>query len=475
MSRPLRLAWLWLTCFFLASGGRALAQGASVNWRTNVDAAKVEASQTGKLLLLHFWTPSCAPCRVLDEQVFTQPEVMAMLERDYVPVKVNADTSPALRGAFRIRSVPTDVILTPQGTLIASQNCPPQAAQYRDQLTRISAYYQQTSAAALRGAAAAAPNAAYAGLDASRYQTPAAPPAAAPPVDPRQVAATPPQPAAAPQVQTNPYLTAAAAPAAPAAAAPAAPDNGPPARRYEPPFPTAAATPEATAATTAAAPAVAAPAVAAPIVAASAPAASAPAAPAVAASTAATTPAAGMSAPSGSASGGPLAAGGVVGMGAPAAPPAAAGSTTAGVATPAAPPTPWPPQLPEGVAPLAFDGYCPVSLKKENRWVRGDVRFGRQHRGRTYLFASSESMEQFVASPDDYSPVFNGMDPVALLDENRAVEGTRRFGFKHRGLFYLFASAESMKRFESNPDAYAAGVRQAMARLDGGVGGKLRR
>ncbi|MCH2596964.1 MAG: thioredoxin family protein [Pirellulales bacterium] len=85
------------------------AQAEVINWRNNVDAAKVEAGQTGRFVLLHFWTPSCGPCKVLERDVFSQPQLGAFLEKDFVPVKVNADLSPALANAYRIDQVPTDI------------------------------------------------------------------------------------------------------------------------------------------------------------------------------------------------------------------------------------------------------------------------------------------------------------------------------------------------------------------------------
>jgi YHS domain-containing protein len=123
-------------------------------------------------------------------------------------------------------------------------------------------------------------------------------------------------------------------------------------------------------------------------------------------------------------------------------------------------------QLPPGSPPLAFEGYCPVALKSAHKWVAGDLKFGAIHRGRTFLFMGEEQRQQFLSNPDAYCPVFSGMDPVLLLDSNQVVEGSRRFGFEYRGAFYLFANQQSMDRFKGQPDQYAAGVRQAMNRME---------
>jgi YHS domain-containing protein len=40
------------------------------------------------------------------------------------------------------------------------------------------------------------------------------------------------------------------------------------------------------------------------------------------------------------------------------------------------------------------------------------------------------------------------------------------FGFKYGDEFYLFSSKETMEKFKTSPQTYAAGVRQAMSQLD---------
>ena len=126
--------------------------------------------------------------------------------------------------------------------------------------------------------------------------------------------------------------------------------------------------------------------------------------------------------------------------------------------------------LPAGSPPLAFEGFCSVTLKSERKWVKGNTTYGAVHRGRTFLFTGESQRQKFLANPDAYSPVFSGYDAVVMLEQNQAVEGSRRFGYEYRGAFYLFNSQETMNKFASNPDRYSAQVRQAMNRLDSNLG-----
>ena len=49
----------------------------------------------------------------------------------------------------------------------------------------------------------------------------------------------------------------------------------------------------------------------------------------------------------------------------------------------------------------------------------------------------------------------HGADPVALLDTGKHVEGNASYAAAHGGVAFYFASEESMKAFQANPDRYA--------------------
>lgn len=419
------------------SASASLAE--SINWRNNLDAAKIEANQTGRLLLLHFWTKSCGPCKVLESDVFSQPHLGPAIEKDYVPVKIDADLSPALASAYQIERVPTDVLLTPQGTVLAKLGCPNNANGYADQLARAAQHFRQISPS--HNTPQQAPvQSAYAGLQVG--QPAQAPPATQPQNPIAQVQQ------AAPAVTNNPYAAQPQATAQPqvATTAPApaptmapTPNNNSAYNRY------AANVPARPAASTTTPPVMQT-----AQVTNTPPAVNTPAAPAIQTTSAQNAQPA------------------QVNIAVP-----QAATTPQQAVTPSAPNIAS--QLPEGMPPLAFDGCCPVTLKKDHKWATGNLKFGAYHRGQTFLFTSEEHQKQFLANPDAYSPVFSGLDVVKMLDEKQEVSGSRKFGFKYLNAFYLFSTQETMEKFAANPDKYAVGVRQAMLRMDPNLGGTIRR
>ena len=94
--------------------------------------------------------------------------------------------------------------------------------------------------------------------------------------------------------------------------------------------------------------------------------------------------------------------------------------------------------------------------------LSGDKRWGARHRGSVYLFQSAAAQQQFLADPDRYSPILAGYDPVAFVDQQQYVTGSRRHGIRFQDTIVLFSSEEALQKFSSNPDRYLANVQQAM-------------
>ena len=111
-----RVIWVkWLCVALLVSTVHAQP---TVRWQPTLQMAKQLAAQSNRLVLVHLWSPSCIACSRMEQEVFVRPEVASVLEANYVAVKLNADHFPTTARQYGVTSLPTDLIITPQGQMI---------------------------------------------------------------------------------------------------------------------------------------------------------------------------------------------------------------------------------------------------------------------------------------------------------------------------------------------------------------------
>lgn len=426
----------------------------SIQWQPTLDVAKRIAGQTNRLVLIHFWSPSCEPCRMMERDVFPRPDVAAAVESSYVAVKLAADHFPATARQYGVSALPTDVVITPQGQVLNKNVGSADAQKYVAMLNHVAAGTRQNSStdsaqalAAGRGpdTQAAPPqqyplpnsysNPPYAGFQGNPAATAGQPAPVAPSYAMQAATAAPPHwnqnaiaPPAAPSSQPNagwiaqpsnagqqPGMGQSGSGTVPSwAAGNSAMDNagypyrqsnspvGPAPGQYPPPMQQNFTQQ-----------------------------------PFVAPGGFPTGPdrqeAAG-SQPSNN----------------PTTPP----NSTVATGSQAEPP------IAAGNPPLAMDGYCPVELSEKERWVKGNPRWGLIHEGRTYLFAGPEEQSRFYADPNRYAPAYCGSDVVLAVEQGQEVAGRREHGAWFDGRVYLFSSEASYARFSSDPYRYLQTMQQ---------------
>jgi len=79
-----------------------------------------KAEAEGKLVFLDVYTSWCLPCRMMDENVFTNETTASIINKDFVSYKVDAEKAngPDLAMIYEIKSYPTLLFLDPRGRVL---------------------------------------------------------------------------------------------------------------------------------------------------------------------------------------------------------------------------------------------------------------------------------------------------------------------------------------------------------------------
>src|SRR6059036_535657 len=116
-------------------------RASEVNWHAWSPGAFEEARETGKPILLAISAVWCHWCHVMDETTYSTDQVIDLINREYVPVRVDNDVRPDINQRYNMGGWPTTAFLTPQGDILTGATYLP-ADQMSDALSRVAAYYR---------------------------------------------------------------------------------------------------------------------------------------------------------------------------------------------------------------------------------------------------------------------------------------------------------------------------------------------
>ena len=110
------------TLMFLAVTASAPAQdpadadkkaARSIRWRESYAKALEESRSTTRPLLIDFEADWCGWCKKLDRETFGNGQVIQLVEKLFVPVRIDTDHEPKLAAKFAVKGLPTILLLSP--------------------------------------------------------------------------------------------------------------------------------------------------------------------------------------------------------------------------------------------------------------------------------------------------------------------------------------------------------------------------
>ena len=116
-------------------------RAAEINWQPWSEAAFLEAKQTSRPILLSISAVWCHWCHVMDETTYSHPGIIDLINREYVPVRVDNDVRPDINQRYNMGGWPSTAFLTSSGDILTGATYMP-PDQMADALSRVAGYYR---------------------------------------------------------------------------------------------------------------------------------------------------------------------------------------------------------------------------------------------------------------------------------------------------------------------------------------------
>src|SRR5260370_34121256 len=93
-------------------------RAAEINWHSCAPGAFEEARTTGRPILLSISAVWCHWCHVMDETTYSHSSVIGLINREYVPVRVDNDVRPDINQRYNMGGWPTTAFLASAGDIL---------------------------------------------------------------------------------------------------------------------------------------------------------------------------------------------------------------------------------------------------------------------------------------------------------------------------------------------------------------------
>ncbi len=114
------------------------AHAEEVDWRADYNAARKEATEKGRPILLDFGYEGCTFCRKLDATTFRDPEIVKVLNNKFIPLRIDIEKDPRhLAEQLGLQKYPTIVFATPDGHVLGTIEGYQEPGPFQENLGRV--------------------------------------------------------------------------------------------------------------------------------------------------------------------------------------------------------------------------------------------------------------------------------------------------------------------------------------------------
>ncbi|MBI4776602.1 MAG: thioredoxin family protein [Deltaproteobacteria bacterium] len=115
--RFLSLATLIATVFLCGACSPPDSAAAKLKWEQYTEGLE-RGKKENKKILVKFHADWCTYCTTMDRSTYSDPEIIAYINKFFVPVEVDTDRNKGLAIRYRVNSLPLNLFLKPNGDQI---------------------------------------------------------------------------------------------------------------------------------------------------------------------------------------------------------------------------------------------------------------------------------------------------------------------------------------------------------------------
>ena len=94
----------------------AIAQDSAIQWYKDLQQASSVARKADKPMMIEFWADWCAPCKIMEDEVYSDARVSTALREKMVAVRIHFDLQKDLVRQYNVEAIPNIIFTNSWGT-----------------------------------------------------------------------------------------------------------------------------------------------------------------------------------------------------------------------------------------------------------------------------------------------------------------------------------------------------------------------
>ena len=120
MQKRIRVPIVFMIIFVLTAITMPASARNQIQWRSYEDGKSIAQSESKKIFL-NFRADWCTYCRTMEKNTFTDADIIAFLNSNFISIKIDVDREKSLARKYNIQPLPDTWFLTQTGEVIGNR------------------------------------------------------------------------------------------------------------------------------------------------------------------------------------------------------------------------------------------------------------------------------------------------------------------------------------------------------------------